>query len=364
MSNETDHHLRAKRERLEVRQKLLTDVPRSVDESIRSYLKVPIQDRLSEKSLTEFAGMLLEFKIISKIDLTFLRGRVVDALGKEPFTELWYDRMELLQGALKDTGDHELIQQFVKRFGSEKDEKNITLLKQVLSGRNWDIEIDDLVHLLDWEANDRLDETLRKHVFPTKSISLEEALNRYLERFDLEDEQALVSLAYALRDFGFPEYISPDGKTVLFEFLLAELKMEAQRIEVTRFESRLADEDGFCSLEMVDNFTGYEFEDFLRKLFSKAGYQVEHTQVSKDQGADIVIEKFGEKTVIQAKRQIANVGNSAVQEIVAAIGYYEAQKGAVLTNSYFTGSAIQLALANKIKLIDRESLQTLIDSYW
>jgi HJR/Mrr/RecB family endonuclease len=49
------------------------------------------------------------------------------------------------------------------------------------------------------------------------------------------------------------------------------------------------------------------------------GYRVEQTKLSGDQGADLVVIKLGEKTVIQAKRYGGKIGNSAVQEIMAAI---------------------------------------------
>ena len=97
--------------------------------------------------------------------------------------------------------------------------------------------------------------------------------------------------------------------------------------------------------------------DFLSDLYNKMGYEVEPTKLSGDQGADVVVIKFGEKTVIQAKRYGGTVGNKAVQEIIAAISLYKAQKGIVITNNYFTKSAVELAEANKIELIDRDGLK-------
>ena len=94
------------------------------------------------------------------------------------------------------------------------------------------------------------------------------------------------------------------------------------------------------------------------------GYQVEQTRLSGDQGADLVIVKFGEKTVIQAKRFGGKVGNKAVQEIMAAISLYEAQKGMVITNNYFTPAAVKLANANNIELVDRDALEELINKHW
>ena len=58
----------------------------------------------------------------------------------------------------------------------------------------------------------------------------------------------------------------------------------------------------------------------------------------------------------------SKVSNKAVQEVVASIPYYGADRGLVVTNS-FTNSAIKLAEANDIDLIDRYKLERLIKEY-
>lgn len=50
-----------------------------------------------------------------------------------------------------------------------------------------------------------------------------------------------------------------------------------------------------------------------------------------------------------------------MQEIAAAINYYKADKGMVITTSEFTQSAIELANANGIKLISGKELKKIID---
>lgn len=60
--------------------------------------------------------------------------------------------------------------------------------------------------------------------------------------------------------------------------------------------------------------------------------------------ADLVLKKFGEITIVQAKRYNNKVTNKAIQEVVASIKYYNAHKGAVITNNEFTDSAIELAI--------------------
>jgi HJR/Mrr/RecB family endonuclease len=93
------------------------------------------------------------------------------------------------------------------------------------------------------------------------------------------------------------------------------------------------------------------------------GYKVEITKTTGDQGADLVIEKFGEKTAVQAKCYASTVGNYAVQEVLAAKSLYKAHRAMVVTNNYFTDAAITLAAANHIELWDRDKLSEAIQSY-
>ncbi len=103
---------------------------------------------------------------------------------------------------------------------------------------------------------------------------------------------------------------------------------------------------------------GYEFEEYVANLYKKLGYTIEKvTKKSGDQGADVIAYKDNKKYVIQVKFYNNPVGNKAVQEVVGAIGMYKADKGIVVTNSTFTPSAIELALANNIELVDGTKIE-------
>lgn len=102
--------------------------------------------------------------------------------------------------------------------------------------------------------------------------------------------------------------------------------------------------------------TGIEFEEFLKAHFQSLGYRVTLTQASHDYGADLILSRNGEKTAVQAKKYSDKVGIKAVQEISGAVGYYGADKAMVITNSYFTSSAVQLAKSNAVELWDRTQL--------
>ncbi len=114
------------------------------------------------------------------------------------------------------------------------------------------------------------------------------------------------------------------------------------------------------SLFRIDRMKGDEFEDFIKEIYELLGYKVVKTKKSGDQGIDLIVKKLFKKTGIQLKRYSSSVGNSAVQEAVAGKKYYKLDRVCVLTNQTFTKSAIALAKANGVILIDRDGLKKLI----
>lgn len=115
-------------------------------------------------------------------------------------------------------------------------------------------------------------------------------------------------------------------------------------------------------ISIVDEMTGEDFEKFLSVHFQKLGYKVELTPASNDYGADLILKKGDLKLVLQAKRWKNKIGISAIQEITAAIKYYNADKGIVITNNFFTNNAYELALKNNIELWNRNKLIEIMSS--
>lgn len=111
----------------------------------------------------------------------------------------------------------------------------------------------------------------------------------------------------------------------------------------------------------IDQMSGEEFEQFVGKLFSKFGYKIIVTQISGDQGVDVIIQKEGLKTGIQCKCYSNKVSNSAVQEVVAGKSLYQLDKVMIVTTNYFTRSAIQLANSNNVMLWDRDKLISMLE---
>jgi restriction system protein len=114
----------------------------------------------------------------------------------------------------------------------------------------------------------------------------------------------------------------------------------------------------------IDSLNWSEFEEFIAALFRAKGYRTRLTP-TYDQGGDVIVEGNGEHIVVQAKhRTEGDIGNKAVQEAVAAVGYYKATRAILITNRYFTRPAVDLAKANNVELWDRDRLsQEMLKAY-
>jgi len=111
----------------------------------------------------------------------------------------------------------------------------------------------------------------------------------------------------------------------------------------------------------IDNMEGHGFERFCARLLRGNGYErVTVTKESGDQGIDIIAYKDGVKFGIQCKCYDTDIGNKAVQEAYSGKAYYNCHVGVVLTNRYFTRSAVELAQKNGILLWDRSQLLKLM----
>ncbi|MFE7064488.1 restriction endonuclease [Sutcliffiella sp. NPDC057660] len=97
-------------------------------------------------------------------------------------------------------------------------------------------------------------------------------------------------------------------------------------------------------------------------LYTRLGYIAKVTKGSGDYGADLILQQGSKRIVVQAKRYRKKIGIKAVQEVRASMDYYHAEEGWVVSNSYYTDAAIELARYNQIKLINRNQLIKLIIS--
>ena len=109
-----------------------------------------------------------------------------------------------------------------------------------------------------------------------------------------------------------------------------------------------------------DRMDGHQFEANCAKLHRRNGFHhVEVTRGSGDQGIDILARKRRKTYGIQCKCYSYYLGNKAVQEAYAGMKFYECDVAAVLTNQYFTNSAIALSEKTEVLLWNRTVLEDL-----
>ncbi|MDR7239147.1 restriction endonuclease [Neobacillus drentensis] len=141
-----------------------------------------------------------------------------------------------------------------------------------------------------------------------------------------------------------------------WRFEKAERKEYLEQLKVQlELEERLSK----AGIQDIDIMDGIEFEQYLVVIFKKLGILARKTKASSDFGADLILEGK-ERVVIQVKRYQKKVGIRAVQEVNSARDYYRAHEAWVITNNFFTTSAIKLAESTNVKLIDRYGLVDLI----
>lgn len=125
-------------------------------------------------------------------------------------------------------------------------------------------------------------------------------------------------------------------------FLIELLKTKPKSV-------RLAPSLGYSS-----TMSGQEYELYCAKRLGREGYRnLSLTPDSGDFGADIIgYNRKGQKVCFQCKKYESSVGVSAVQEVLSAKVYYNADKAVVLTTSTFTPAARKLAKSGNVELIE------------
>ena len=110
-----------------------------------------------------------------------------------------------------------------------------------------------------------------------------------------------------------------------------------------------------------EDMSGDEYEIYCGNLLAEAGWNVEQTSATNDQGVDLIAEIEDAKFCIQCKRYSNAVGNKAVQEVIAGTQFYGGSHSVVVSNAGFTKSAKELAESTGVILINDIDLETLED---
>ena len=201
-------------------------------------------------------------------------------------------------------------------------------------------------------------EMFKKQITFNKPQSLHDYIKNYIELFEA-DSIKNKNIEYIKRLLNESHILIPDTSDIskIIRDGISQKELSVFEYKISKSPSEHID------LGQIDNMSGLEFEIFVGNLYKNMGFNVEYTAANSDQGADVIVNKFGEKSCIQAKRHNSKISNKAIQEVVAAIKHYNADKGCVITSNYFTASAEELAKSNNITLYDRDDLQELISKF-
>ena len=116
------------------------------------------------------------------------------------------------------------------------------------------------------------------------------------------------------------------------------------------------------SFQDIDKMDGHDFEYFCAEVLKRNGFsRVNVTVASGDYGIDITACQGATSYAIQCKRYTAPEGVKAIQEAYAGRDYYDRMVGAVMTNQYFTTTAVEAAKKLKILLWDGGYIEGMLE---
>ena len=131
-------------------------------------------------------------------------------------------------------------------------------------------------------------------------------------------------------------------------------------IEKTGTELELNEEERIAA-GFSDEMSGEDYEIYCNNILIEAGWNMEQTSKTNDQGVDLIGYICDFKICIQCKRYSNPVGNKAVQEIIAGKQFYGGTHAVVVSNAGFTKSAETLAKKTGVILISDIELENLED---
>ncbi|MCF0056623.1 restriction endonuclease [Dyadobacter sp. CY356] len=258
--------------------------------------------------------------------------------------------------AFVESQDYKLIEGYVTKNPFEINSKhNSEFLKMVeVISFDWDLDIESILEITRLEHSRQKKISFKTNLKKHNPILYNEYLDAALEQYgdNVTDYLDLLHQLLIEENIIIPQ--TPPSQ------ILADAQ-NIRRVKLKEgLKKQLISERSEVDIYTIDQMSPYQFETYIANLYKNNGYRVETTKITGDQGADVVLEKFGERFVIQVKLYSSPVGNKAVQEVCAAIKHYNAHQGIVITNNYFTPSARELSISNQITLIDRNQLKAMI----
>jgi len=375
----------------------LSLVKERIEKNAQTQNPLPTEEKSVEWGM-RFQGQVEEMEIMKAL-AEFLYHPYLQIPS---FADLGSTGVNTEYGKFKNTIGYTYLLNFIKKYGENYHKEDLVKLKQLINSKGFNFTEDALEKLINDEKKEQDYIAFKQRILESHPISLQDYFSIFSNIFNSDiaffekHKSADYIKAEKCNDTLLMRFKNGDlipteelvkkvfnmaTKLYFLKKLLAESKVELkfgdcnlcndkelfriimetkEKVEFDKFEKSLM--TGF-SITDIDTMEGHEFERFLKTLFEEMSYSVEQTKLTGDQGADLVINKLGEKTVVQAKRSNSKIGNNAIQEVVASISHYKVDKGMVVTNNFFTPSAIELAKSNKITLLDRKELDRYIKEY-
>lgn len=303
---------------------------------------LPEKVYLKHDFLKNFESFLVfqNYKLLKIVDISFNINTFLTEITSESekdYAQIYQDILRFKQLVISETGDEVgLCEVWL-------------LLKNIVISYYSEIWKEHYYHLFDF-ANKSVDE-----------IILDYCKNDVINCVSIKE---VALLTYYLIDNGYCETTNFIEE---FSILGDKILDTNEKLEQLRFQNKMLAnnlvQNKIITIDDIDLMTGLEFENFVAQIFLKLGYRATVTKGSGDQGIDVIVEKGGCKIGIQTKCYSGSVSNSAIQEVVAGKNYYKLDKSMVITNSFFTNSAIDLAQANETILWDRNILKEKIDGF-
>src|SRR3972149_4951570 len=125
-----------------------------------------------------------------------------------------------------------------------------------------------------------------------------------------------------------------------------------------KFKEQKERERGLRALEIlnIDGISRTEFENYVIRLLTHRGFKVETTGEKIALGVTLIAKKDEHKYAVQIERQTGAVSKLAVSDLDREKHRYGCDKVMIITNSYFSEDAIELAKSTGCELVDRDTL--------
>jgi len=268
----------------------------------------------------------------------------------------------------EDFMGHKQRIEFINQTARNTYKEELKVLKNLLRKKNIDVSNEDADVYI---KNDILEEifsivikTLKKEKFAKDYIIYKKTI--LSEKPENTDDYFYAHLKYYGEDYAKIPYIDFLTNMLNEIYPKIEFKIKSkldsirEEIKIQRLETSLL--NGDTEEEDIDSMEGFEFQCYIEKIFKKLHYKIIHNKPNNEHGADLLVERFDEKTAIQTKRNTDPTGPTAIREAHAGKGYYQADNAIAITSSKFTKSAIDEAKKHGVELWDRKKLDDVVSN--